>query len=519
MSNDKRQEVPMYDVFELTLHSPDSFDNPFRDAHVDAEFTSPSGRRITVEGFHYGQDQWRVRLSPRQPGRWTFSAQLAGGATPVTQSGSFECVEGTSRGSLRVSPRNCCRLEYEDGTPFYPIGIQTCGYFEVGFDGPNADGSHRRATAAEWCQAFEGVVNLVRWQLGAGTTRGCALPLIPKDAPADRYDTDLAARMDDLLRLQKSHGFSHIMILYQDMSLWRNDPTAFGAGHDLTDYKSLQADNLPLQEQMIRYVVARWGCYVDIWELFNEDAFAPDDYLAHLARVVRNCDPYDRLITTNYARPTADWSDVITWHEYTHGPAEQVDAYITKELALWKSYGKVVLNTEFGNQGMLSNYDPPKWRIGAWTAFMHEGNLLFWGMSGYRFEADQEKPPHNANAYIGPETRQSLGVLSDFTKELPVEMKPISTGYTTQFGVRAYALSNGDKAVVYVHHFADHTTEVAQPFSFGLQTGPGSFRITWINPADGQVVHTDQVDTPQQYLPLKVPAFKIDLACRLDRIG
>ena len=104
--------------------------------------------------------------------------------------------------------------------------------------------------------------------------------------------------MDNLYRTQRKYGFSQILILYQDMSLWGNADSAFGAGGTLTDYKSLHAKNLPLQENYIRYIVARYGAFVDIWEIYNEDGYSPDDYLAHLAKVIRDADPYDHIITT-----------------------------------------------------------------------------------------------------------------------------------------------------------------------------------------------------------------------------
>ena len=43
----------------------------------------------------------------------------------VAAAGSFKCEGTPGHGFLRISKRNPFRYEYEDGTPFYPIGIQT----------------------------------------------------------------------------------------------------------------------------------------------------------------------------------------------------------------------------------------------------------------------------------------------------------------------------------------------------------------------------------------------------------
>ncbi len=513
------QEVKMYDVFELTFTSDAKLDNPFWDVEVTAEFTSPSGKRFQVEGFYYGGNQWRVRFVPGEKGSWRYSAKLSGkGVEDQTRASEFECAGILRHGSLRISKKNPYRFEYEDGKAFYPIGVQTGGYFSQGFDGPlRGQGKWRTVAPEKWFKEFDGAINLIRWALGQGSDIGCTLPLIAENSPVDRYDTELAAKMDEQLRLQKSHGLSHIMILFQDMSLWGNPKGAFGMGRDLKEFKSVTARNLPLQEKYIRYVVARFGCFVDIWELFNEDAWAPNDYLAHLAKVVRQADPYDRLITTNYARPNQPWCEIVTWHEYMGCPPNQIDAFVTKEIARFKSYGKPVLNTEFGNPGFLSNYDPVKWRIAVWAAYMNESSMLFWSMSGIKTVG---KRPYrgNANAYLGPDTRKFFRVLNDFTRDLPIDMRPVATGYHEHNDFRDYALSNGKVTVVYIHHFSDHTKPYEWSDPLFVHTGPGKFKAKWIDPSDGKTVRTDQVETEGQYIRLKMPPVTIDLACRLDRI-
>jgi len=280
----------------------------------------------------------------------------------------------------------------------------------------------------------------------------------------------------------------------------------------------VKAKNLPQQEQMLRYVVARWGCWVDIWELFNEDSYAPNDYLAHLAKTICAADPYAHPVTTNYARPGQAWCEIVTWHEYMGMPPSGVDSFIAKELAGLKSYGKVVLNTEFGNQGRLSNYDPVKWRIAVWTAFMNESSILFWGMSGKRLPTNRKNVRGNANAYIGSDSRKYFRVLSKFTAGLPIDMRPVRSGYTDHDAIRTYALSNGRTSALYVHHWADHSKAFQLPYKLFVKTGPGKFRLTWIDPATGKVVARTEASTPGQQISIKLPPVTIDLACRIDRV-
>ena len=539
------QVVPMYGVHEISIACDDKFDNPFRDAACWAAFVSPDGKTASVEGFYFGGSQWRVRFVPRRQGTWKWTAQITGGAKPVKQSGAFLCQGAAGHGFLKISKANPFRYEYEDGTPFYPIGIQTCNFLQPDFDGPglvagagaSSQPAWRSVSTPEWLQAFKGAVNLVRTQFGQGRADGCSFclipapPRLPKGAtkpanpttiPADRYDLDLAKKLDDTYQLHRAAGVSQILILYQDMSLWgptdntTGPPCAFGNARDLVNYKSPRAANMPLQEQYIRYIVARYGCYVDIWEIFNEDSYAPDDYLAHLAAVIRGADPYGHLLTTNYARPDAAWCDLNTWHEYMGMSANEVDDYVVSQIAVLKSYGKLVQNTEFGNQGKLGNVDPVKWRIAVWSAFMHESGILFWGMSGRQTEG--RAGSGNSNAYIGPDSRQHFRAFHQLTHDLPTDIRPAMIGYTAHDNVRVYGLCNGRQGIVYIHHFNDHTSAFAGG-KLMMQTGQGLWRMRWFDPADGKEVASADVSTPQQYLVFQPPPVTIDLVGRLERIG
>lgn len=511
------QAIGQYDVFEVVLTSDETFADPFTDAKARATFHAPGGRQIEVAGFHDGHGTWKVRFAPSEVGTWSYAAELAGAKKAVKSAGRFRCIPSKNPGFVRISKTNPYRFQYDNGTAFYPIGIHLTSGLRPDFDGPGEDDKWRTVDQETWCKAFAGAINLHRLQLGLGNSVGCAIPVL-KGIENGRvsYNLEAAADLDELYRTQRKHGFSQILVLYQDMSLWGDPDAAFGKGRDTQQYKSLQAKNLRLQEEYIRYIVARYGAFVDIWEIYNEDAYSPDDYLAHLAKVIRQADPYDHIITTNYERPLAPWCELVTPHEYMGMPPNEVDAYLCTQLLRFKSFGKPVQYTEFGNQGILSNVDPVKWRIATWTAFMNECHILFWGMSGTKTKGSTSARG-NANAYIGPEDRQYFRVLQDFSRNLPLDMRPVASGYTDQQHIRTYALGNGRIAALYVHHFADHASAYQLPDQLFVATGPGKFKLRWIDPATGQTVKEDAAETTGQFLKFNVPPVKVDLACRMDR--
>jgi len=509
-------------VVEHELHYAVALENPFRDIQATAVYNGPAGTEtVKLEGFYAGGDTWRFRFVSRSAGAWKAELSLArDGRTVATRSVEFTVEEVAPRGFFRVSRTNCYRFEFENGEPFYPVGIQPCGHDSAGLDGPPAGQGHWRSVSMEeFLATHRGAENLFRIQLGQGTTAGCAWQVMADSLHEDRYGLAELNKLDALCRLLRANDFSVMLIMFQDMSLWGTAPNIFGDNRDLSGWKNpSDTRHTAAVEQYLRYMVARFGAYVDVWELFNEDAWTPDARLAQMAACVRGCDPYRHPVTTTYERPSQPWCDLVTVHEYMWLPPNQIDQHLTHEFARFKSFGKPVLYTEFGNQGELSNRDPVKWRIAVWTAFMNESSLLFWSMGGV-ITPDRDKPVRgNSNAYLGPEARQYFRVFHCLTDSVPLSLRPVMTGFG-QLGdeVRRYGLSNGELSLVYLQHYTSHAS--AAKAEVYVWTGDGKFSITWIDPSTGETVARDQAQTPGQVLIVNSPEFKVDLVARIERLG
>jgi hypothetical protein len=505
--------VERYAVFETSLRCDHQWPNPFTDAAATATFDGPRGQRLVTEGFFDGDAIWRFRFVPRELGRWSYDLVIAGAGGGARSRGVFDCIGGSGHGFLRIAKQNPYRFERDDGTPFYPVGQQVGWGIppQVPFDGTDAQ---RFVPREQFIAAFRGCTNLIRSQLGAGNDDGLAIPIIAEKGDLDRYDLEACRRLDDSCRAIKGAGWAQVMTFFQDMSIWGAARTGFGSPRDLTDYKRLGSKHQSAMDRYIRYVVARWGTYVDIWELYNEDSWTPNDLLAHFAAVVRSRDPYRHPITTNIERPREAWSDLLSCHEYMGIPANEVPRYLAKEFARHKSYAKPVLYTEFGNQGLLGNVDDVKWRVATWTAFMNECALTMWNESNIQHPPTKGRP---LNTWLGETARSHLRVFSQFVEGLPVDLRPVVPGFLNERGFDGWALGNGAITVLYLHHCAGHDRPV-ETGDIHLWTGPGRYRIRWIDPATGAALRTDEQTTPQYILELKGPAFTIDLAARVDRI-
>ncbi len=513
--------VPRWGVaqFELSYDAP--LENPFTEVEAEAVFTAPEGREmIRVEGFYDGGSLWKFRFVPRAHGTWKAELKLKRNGKKIAEASEwFNCVGDEGHGFLEHSPANHYRLQYEDGTPFYSVGIQPCGHARAGLDGPlRGEGEWRTLDMDTYLQAFHGAANLFRIQLGTGTRAGCAREIMTDALGLYRYNLDACRLLDDTFTLLGKYGFATILIPFQDMSLWHTDSTIFGTNKDVKSWKNIQnTEAVEPVRHYIRYLVARYAAYTDIWELFNEDVYTPDDWLAEIAAFVKSLDPYGHLVTTNYERPLAAWNDIVTAHGYMSIPAWEVEQHLSKQYARLKSFGKPVMYTEFGNKGTLSNRDPVKWRIAVWTAFMNESSMLFWSMGGILLPEAPEGRGGNANAYLGPEARASFRHFLNFVRELPIDMRPVMVGYPGRNQLNKYALSNGEITVLYLNHYSGHDSSTSG--GIYVMTGPGEFEISWFDPSTGETVGTERAETESYTLIFPSPDVTTDMAAKIKRVN
>jgi len=512
--------IPRWGVAEFELSYQAQLENPFTEIQAEAVFTAPEGlEMIRVEGFYDGGPVWKFRFVPRVHGIWKADLELRRNGRKVASAGEwFECRGDKGHGFLEKSAVNPYRLQYEDGTPFYSVGIQPCGHAGAGLDGPpRGEGDWRTVDMETYLQAFHGAANLFRIQLGTGTRAGCAREIMTDELGFYRYNLDACRLLDETFTLLGKYGFAAILIPFQDMSLWHTDSTVFGTNKDVKGWKNIRnTEAVKPVRHYLRYLIARYAAYTDIWELFNEDVYTPDDWLAEMASFVKSLDPYGHLVTTNYERPLAAWNDIVTAHEYMSIPAWEVEEHLSKEFARLKSFGKPVMYTEFGNKGTLSNRDPVKWRVAVWTAFINESSMLFWSMGGILLPEAPEGRRGNANAYLGPEAREYFRHFLNFTRGLPIDMRPVMVGYPGRDQLNKYALSNGEMTVLYINHHSGHDS----PTSGGIyvMTGPGEFEISWYDTSTGKTVKTEREQTESCALIFPSPEITTDMAAKIRRI-
>ncbi|MCC5973085.1 MAG: DUF4038 domain-containing protein [Rubellimicrobium sp.] len=129
---------------EWSVRSGCAYSNPFADVEVDADFTAPSGKVLTMPAFFDGDGTWRVRFNPGEAGRWTARLRARPHDSDLSGDWSFTVAERSTPGFLTATPGRNWGFTYEDGTPVFLSGDTTYDLFGMDYCGGDVAGFLKR---------------------------------------------------------------------------------------------------------------------------------------------------------------------------------------------------------------------------------------------------------------------------------------------------------------------------------------------------------------------------------------
>jgi 4-amino-4-deoxy-L-arabinose transferase-like glycosyltransferase len=504
--------TPRYGIFNLTFKHSGIYKNNFFDVAINVIFTSPSGIQYDIRGFYYRDDLWKVRFSPDEVGRWTYEYVMTGeGGFRKEGDGFFECTISDHEGVIRRHPVNPYRFVFSSGKPYYPVGLQNCIYTEgsklkdITIDRIKlVDKVKRVSMITKGRQVSVNEYFYIYGQAGFNlfrfSQRNCSYSLYDN---LDSFSEDKSMATDRLLFLARKNGFRVMFGFFGFHGKWP---------HGKKEEAIMSPDDhdtVAKEKRFINYCIARWGVYVDFWELLNERN-ATEKWTSMMADHVRAVDPYDKPISTSWARlyfhlPVID---LTSPHWYGGESRFQSDRRVQQWATLWKQPGKPVIVGEQGNRGASwGPYSSERMRIRTWTALFQEISFIFWN-TGIWYTRDIA-----ANLYLGPEEREYIRVLQDFSSKLDAEVR-MTPAEVSSNGVRAYGLLSNTIAAVYLHHFENHNTlknnvKITLDLPSSGHSGD-ELMGKWIDPATGEVLASIHVSTGHQ--TLHVPPFTVDIA-------
>ena len=518
-------KVPRHGLLELSFQHNGNYSNNFFDVDLEAVLKSPSGVKHRVKGFYYGRDLWNLRFRPDEEGLWTYSFKFIGlGGFQKQGTGSFVCMPSNENGPVRRSSDNHFRWVFADGKPYFPIGLQDCIFMDgsrlkdIVIDGETQKQSGRGVSTDEYVAIYgQSGFNLFRF-----SQKNCSYSLLDD---LDHYRVPESIATDELLSSARKNGLRIIFGFFGFYAKQQNDIRALNILERATNDalgRRMEAINAPedqelmqKEERFVAYCIARWGVYVDFWELLNE-RHASDQWTSVMADYVRSVDPDHKPVSTSWEKPNLPAIDIDAPHWYESENELNSDLRVQQLADKWKQWQKPVIVGEEGNTGM--NWDPRsgvRMRIRSWTALFQEISLIFWntswskaGMFGGRYT-----PGTGANIYLGPEERGYIRVLHDFSSRLGpgVRMAPVSVLASPDL-VRAYGLVSRHTVGIYLQHAGNHTARV-QNVEIGIDFASLDERQLigeWIDPATGTVI--SRIKIASGVSRLEAPPFQIDLA-------
>ena len=547
--------VPMYEVFELTFKHENKYENPFFDVTIEVIFTSPSKKQIKVGGFHYGsstettihkreiktdrgkrqqvtydfdkQDLWKARFAPSEIGKWKYSFTFTNiKGQKASGKGGFLCVKGRrpSKGFLRLHSTNPFRFVFDNGSPYFPIGLQDCWGDNSGtgsvLDQCSMEGPFRTdlkdppplpsgplfvrgpSTNPQNADVYFRQFSRCGFNLYRFSQQNCSYPLYHG---LDNYLVQEGIMTDELLCSARKYGFS---IVYG----------IFGFGKVFND----EPDNdkaMSKVKRFIKYSVDRWGAYSDFWEFLNEQ-HADDRWYEIMIPYLKSIDPYHHPITTSWERPQLPGIEINAPHWYQRENELESDTVTVSRAKNWKQYKKPVIVGEQGNHIDRQKSNPPgvggvwddrsalRMRIRNWTALFNEIAVVFWNTSYAR-------DGHFMNIWLGPKEREYVRAMQDFAYCLDKDVRMADVKVSHPHDVRAYGLASKERAGVYLHHFSDHAKAV-KGVKVTLNV-PKNAKGYWYSPENAAILASfDAKAGPGTF---EAPEFTVDLALLITPNG
>jgi hypothetical protein len=144
--------IPLRTVHEWGFRTSRTYAEPFTDVTVRATFEAPSGEISTIEGFHDGGNEWKVRFNPGQTGQWRWRLESTPPNPDFERDGVFEVDGGDVRGFLKSTPGEAWGFAFENGEPVMIFGdtvYHMFGMAHIGEDGREAVGRFLRRRAEQ----------------------------------------------------------------------------------------------------------------------------------------------------------------------------------------------------------------------------------------------------------------------------------------------------------------------------------------------------------------------------------
>jgi len=584
--------VPCFGRFEITFTLPDRYPNPFDPNQVDVQalVEGPGGTVTNVNGFFaqdfyrtlgptgeaiepQGRPVWKVRFSPCAPGTYRYRLLVRDTAGRSEWGpAKFEATAPRTRGFLRVSRKDFRYFEFEDGTPFFPIGHNIRSPFDTRTDEqfpwrqrwPEGSTAYLRYFK-DMSRNGENFVEVwsAAWSLGLEWTQ-----TVPSYHGVGQYNLQNAWEMDQVVEAAERNGIYLNVVInnhgkfstYVDPE-WAQNPYNQAAGGYLASPDEYFSDPRAIEDfkNLMRYMIARWGYspHVFAWELWSELNLTGSERVNHhghepaevvawhrdIGRWLRGNDPYRHLVTSHVSAdyrvqnpkivslPEMDFAAVDAYH--SSPDALHIVRLLFETGQFNNPFKKPVLVTEFGGQAQAQQgydhiYCAHHAALWASTCLPIGGTPLFWwwmlidednlypryaAINRFMEDEDRRDPTQEA---ITPWTRKATSAVPETGVNLSVARGSGGSGI--------FALGYGnDNSMIGWLYLADRFAEADVSKAPAEQNATlrvdgmrsGTYRVEFWDTAQGQVVEARETTAEETVIAVTVPPFQRDLAFKI----
>ncbi|CAN5334401.1 DUF5605 domain-containing protein [soil metagenome] len=499
----ERTRVERWGLYEVALAAP-GVARPF-DTVLEAVF-SQGEARLTVTGFHDGDDIWRIRFSPPEAGVWRWRTRSDEAALDGRE-GSVEAVAATAANHGPVGIVETYHFGHADGTPFRQVGTTSYGWTHQ----PEAK---RRQTLATLRGAPFNKIRMLVFPNADVKTNDALLPYVKigpgdRDWDPERFDVAYFQRLDASVAALCEMGVQADLILFHPYD------ARFG-------FPEMPAE---ADDRYVRYVVARLSAYRNVWwsmanefDLLKSKTDADWD---RLFQIVRDADPYGRLRSIhNLHRLYDNRKPWVTHSSIQNGSAVLSDTTAETYRSVWE---KAVVFDEVCYEGSLDQ------RGGDLTG--QQMVRAFWhGLVAGTYVGHSECFPMDGDGFwlgeggeLRGESWPRLAFLKSVMEEGPRPgLEPIDKWWGQHLG--------GVAGRYYLRYFGDEApTELALDIPRNEITGGERFKIdvidTWnmtIEPQPGVIILSQKAGTRYFFNDPERPTLTLPgrpwMAVRLTRV-
>ncbi|NJN26881.1 MAG: DUF5060 domain-containing protein [Cyclobacteriaceae bacterium] len=460
-------DIGKYEVYEYAISHTYSGSNPWQDVTIDVEMLDPASKKYTFGGFYYSPNTWKVRFSPNKTGTWRWRYRINAGTWSSYI--SYTCVASARKGFITQSPNNPTRWIYsESGEAFYAHGWQDCINNDLNGNAW-ALSDHGGVSLGEYLDAFaENGFNLYRLNHA-----NCSPVIFGGYAEGNNgiYKQEEGIFFDRFCKALHERNIKIMLVPFNkmpDSPLWSN----------------------AAYEKYAKYLVNRWGAYVDFWEISNEDGNGID-----------------------FGRPFVDALDVYDYYHRAWAPNASIDsegktlqgygfasrhryAYVNHHYEYLSKKGdlsQILLNpetnqlpymvTEVGHKDYA--YKPGwerTWPAAAYIMYFNEMQAVYWHTAW----KDYSRARCCSNLSITDEMFEYFGYFLAFVQTVDDDrlVKTSISNSWDPFKLLTYGLSGPDRQLVLV---LNNTTETRNNEHITINT-PRAGTGAWYDIYTGKMV-------------------------------